>query len=174
MINLMESIKGKVIDVRSGTVDINPEHIIDGYIKFQIEEKLVWCFIGYWRNYFPYNLPYSRFGVGKELVKNLLGQIFDIQVHFTTVQSAKLNFKEKKIIPEPNQKKPCDYHIFGEIISKLPHPKWPEQVDKLIIDCGLILEVNADKGQYTEGEYIFMEGRMDAIILDFEKNAIKP
>ena len=77
-----------------------------------------WAFVHEWTNYFPYWKD-TKF-LASNYLKKLIGKNMQIRLYFLDVDSKvqKTNQKEKKLIPLPNQKKPCDYQLFGNEIHE--------------------------------------------------------
>ncbi|RLG32240.1 hypothetical protein DRN97_07860 [Methanosarcinales archaeon] len=158
----------KILDVKPSTLDEgNEDHIIDAYIEVKVNNLKVWCFVPDWRTYFPYWPPYHSYGIGKTLVKNLIGKTIDLTFKFLNLKTELFDEKAKKIIPLPERKKPCDYILIGEVTNKEPFHREPEKFEYLQVDCGFIVNnLSVEKDKYKIGDYIQAEGRLDAYKVD--------
>ena len=156
----------KIIDIRTGTIDEgNIENIIDAYVNFQIDKVSFWAFVYEWRKYFPY-WEDKKFWASNYLQK-LIGKIIKIRLEFLdTSKVEKITQKEKKLVPVQNQRKPCDYNLFGEIIHKKIHLE-NNSAEIAYVDCGPTVELVVKKSSdFKVGDYIKASGRLDGFFVE--------
>ena len=153
--------EAKIVDIKSGTLDMGIKNkIIDAYVKVEVGGLKFWCFVYEgWRT--------GRWSLSMKDKTVLLEFIF-LNI---PIAETKMSYKmEKKIAPIPNQKKPCDYIITGEIVDKEPHPKLHSR-EKIQVDFGIVVRLSGsiEKNQLKIGDYIQARGRLDAHLIDKEE-----
>lgn len=153
--------EAKIVDIKSGTLDMGIKNkIIDAYVKVEVGGLKFWCFVYEgWRT--------GRWSLSMKDKTVLLEFIF-LNI---PIAETKMSYKmEKKIAPIPNQKKPCDYIITGEIVDKEPHPKVYNR-EKIQVDFGIVVRLSGsvEKNQLKIGDYIQARGRLDAHLIDKEE-----
>jgi hypothetical protein len=165
--------KTTIMDVKPSTLDEGDDDcIVDAYVEVMVNGTKVWCFVPDWRTYFPYWPPHHPYGMGKTLVKNLIGKTIDLNFKFLNLKTELADERIKAIIPVDLNMPVINYTIVGEIINKEPSPKLPDKYERFQVDCGFILNgLSAEKGAYNIGDYIRSEGRLDAYLVDEEKLA---
>ncbi len=151
----------KIVDITPSTLDMGIKNkIIDAYVMVEVGGLKFWCFVYEgWRT--------GRWSLSMKDKTVLLKFIF-LNI---PIAETKISYKiEKKIVPIPNQKKPCDYIITGEIVDKEPHPKVHNR-EKIQVDFGIIaiLSGSIEKNQLKIGDYIQARGRLDAHLIDKEE-----
>ena len=150
----------KIVDIKPSTLDMGIKNkIIDAYVKVEVGGLKFWCFV------------YEGWRTGRWSL-SMKGETVLLKFIFLNIPIAetKMSYKiKKKIVPIPNQKKPCDYIITGEIVDKEPHPKLHNR-EKIQVDFGIIaiLSNSIEKNQLKIGDYIQAMGRLDAHLIDKE------
>ncbi|MFH1424759.1 MAG: hypothetical protein ABIG20_03695 [archaeon] len=140
----------QILDIIPSTVDEGKGRIIDGYVKLKINDIEFWAFaLEDWRT-------------GKWSL-SMKGSNLSLKLSFLNLNIQASEKKIKQIVPIPNQKKPCDYIIYGEVVDKVPSSKLPDKYERLQVGCGFVVGgVSVAKNQFKIGDYIQAEGRLDA------------
>jgi len=163
---------GKILQIEPGAASYEQtlEHFSDVYVLFEIDKTKIWTFMHGWNNYFP-DVPYDKWKSSRYFPK-LIGEEFEISLRFMDLKTEKIELEEKKLIPIQDQKKPCDYNLFGQVIEKKPHPKL-DFAEVAYIDCGVIVETSFQKpNKFEVGDFVKINGRLDAFFLEDPKNKI--
>jgi hypothetical protein len=159
----------KILDVKPSTLDEGDKNcIVDAYIEVKVNELKIWCFVPYWRTYFPYSnrRPRHPYGVGETLVKNLIGKTIDLSFKFLNLKTELSDECIRKIIPVAPSMPVVNYTIIGEVTNKGPFSREPGKFEYLQVDCGFIVnDLGVEKDKYKIGDYIKAEGRLDAHLL---------
>jgi hypothetical protein len=147
----------KIVDIEPGTLDMGiKDKIIDAYVKVEVGGIKFWCFVYEWRT--------------RKWSLSMKGKTVPLKFIFLNIPAVKTEISDKRrkeIVPVPNQKKPCDYIIMGEIVNKEPSPTLPDKYERLQVDCGFIANnLSVEKDKYKIGDYIQAEGRLDAHKVD--------
>ena len=154
----------EILEVRPGTVEEDPEFIVDAYVRILINDMEIWCFVPHWRTYFPCGEEQTQhtYGVGKTLINNLAGKRLSVRLLFLALKTESSPEKSRMLVPMEGRKKPCDYVVFGEIITKDKSPRLPDKYERISLDCGVALNnLSIEAGKYEIGDYIKAEGRLD-------------
>jgi len=164
-------IKAKILKIETGTIDEDPELIVDAYVCLEVDNTKIRAFVPDWRNYFPYSPPsgYSlKYGLGNKLIQNLIGKKIECDFKFSDFSRVKSRSLVKEIkLPNLANKTKINGKII-EIDARNSH------YDVLKVDCGFdIFDIESKKGEFKVGDYIEAEGRLDVYIkkiLDNKKN----
>lgn len=157
----MNEKNGIVLEIVPSTIDEgNSEHIIDAYVKFDVNGFIFWAFVHEWTKYFPY-WKNQKWNASNYLYL-LIGKKFKISLNFLNLGCEKSDSTEKKLLNVVNQKKPCDYYLVGKIIDKSPNPEYADS-EIIYVDCGLRVKTTLKKpNDFKIGDYIKIDGRLDA------------
>ena len=165
----MERYLAKIIEIVPSAAE-SSEHLVTVNIKFQVNEFQFWAFVHEWRKYFPY-WKNSKWNASNYLPK-LIGKKMPIKLKFLDLVSTKCTAEEKKLVAIKNQRNPCVYYLFGQIIEKKPDSK-VDFAETGYIDCGFIVETGLKKSDdFKIGDFIKIKGRLDAFFLEDPKNVL--
>jgi len=138
----------------------SPDHIVDAYLTLKLDDSLILkCFVPDWRTVFPYLPKPSKWGLGKTLINNLKQKKITMSFKFIDLKPIQLCKKHDVIIIQ----KYGEYtKICGKIIEKISHSEF----DSLFVDCGIIVQVNCNKGSFSLNDFIETSGILNAYIVE--------
>ncbi|MBS3070282.1 hypothetical protein J4220_02125 [Candidatus Micrarchaeota archaeon] len=165
---MTEPYKAKILEAIPCAAE-SEDSIVDAFIKLEINGVRIWAFVPNWRRLFPYpsmKIPTHRLGYGRKLLDNLLNRYANVGLKFLNLKSGKNQLKEKRAnwIDE----RTVHFEIFGQVIEKKPaaeHGGAPPR-EILWVDCGVVVETDAKKGEFQAGDWIHLIGRLDAELIE--------
>jgi hypothetical protein len=170
----------KILEVAPYTFDEGgKDHIIEAYLKMKVNELTVHCDV-YLRKYFPYYPKPSKWGVGEQLVKNLVGKKIKVDFLFIDLKHPTHATAQRMAIDQTKRTDKTKIH--GRIIQKVPKVEANNEnakkqglpkVETLILDCGLKTRLNISQKDFKIGDFIEATGILTVKILEIEGEKIQ-
>lgn len=139
--------KAKIVEIKPCAVE-SSGNIVDAFIKIRVRNTEFWCFVSEWKS--------------KKWSLSFKDHIIPLEFVFLSLTEEKSSEKKKLITSVSDQKKPCDYVIFGKVVHKKTHPELPDKTEIIQLDCSVVVRMNVEKNKFKVGDYVRAEGRLDA------------
>lgn len=168
--------KSKILNVIPDAKE-SADHIVDAYILLKFKNVQLEAFVPRWMQYFPYHPKPSKWGVGQQLIDNLIGKSVDVELKFIDLKTFQKTSEMKKSIFQENGSS-ANTTIVGKIIDKkeycpadYSHKQLcpdPNKFEKIIVDCGLKINAGVKKGLFNIGDFVIGRGVMQADLIKIQ------
>jgi hypothetical protein len=127
------------------------EIIIEAEVLIQCQDYRLKCFV--------YDMGEKHFSITPRWIKNRIGKELKFELYFCNYGPIDKSVKSQFIKDITPKEHSNQYHIGGKVILKLAVLN--NARDEFILDCGLPVNIEAEPGQYSIGDFLEVIGRMD-------------